>query len=189
MKNYCKKGCGDVFRPAPNAPKRNASGICKPCWDDPQRAARKKSDEPQKQENAPQITKHSNGKIKWKRWLNKNGRLHREGDLPASISFRHDGTKIEEIWAIDGRRHREGGKPAYVSWLDKDVLREQAWCKNGLRHRDDGNPAIVIFAADGKTPLIKEWWVNGARENPYGPIKVSFDAQGRVLSSDFEEAS
>ena len=74
-----------------------------------------------------------------------NGKLHREGGLPAA-EWGADGTKF---WYVNGERHRDGGLPA----VEANGLK--SWYVNGKLHRDGGLPAVEW--ADG----TKEWYVNG----------------------------
>ena len=76
-------------------------------------------------------------------WM-QNGRLHRDGDLPARIYT--DGSLA---WYQNGRLHRDGDKPAVISG-DSSL----AWYQNGQLHRF-GGPAEIWL--DGEF----EWWVNG----------------------------
>ena len=78
-------------------------------------------------------------------WRNPNGKLHRDGDLPAVE--RADGSKL---WYRNGKRHRDGDLPA-VEHQDGS----KGWFRNGQIHRDGDQPAIE--AANG----TKEWWING----------------------------
>jgi hypothetical protein len=63
-------------------------------------------------------------------WRNKEGKLHRECDLPA-VEF-NDGHKT---WYKEGKLHRENGPAIVYNNGDK------SWYKNDLRHREDG-PAV-----------------------------------------------
>ena len=104
-------------------------------------------------------------------WFNKDGKLHREGGLPAVE--RANGSKE---WYVNGRYHREGGLPA-CEWSNDS----KEWWVNGKRHRDGGLPAIERMDGrkewlvngklhrDGGLPAIewtdghKEWWINGTK--------------------------
>jgi len=101
-------------------------------------------------------------------WL-KNGKLHRDNDLPAIIKA--DG---EKLWYKNGKRHRDNDLPAAI-WKDgtqvyykNDRLHRdndlpaviypdgtKEWYKNDKQHRDNDLPAIIYF--DGS----KEWYKNG----------------------------
>ena len=80
------------------------------------------------------------GKEKWV----KNGKIHRDNDLPAIISA--NGTRI---WYKDGEQHRDNDLPAVIN-----PDGSQAWFKDGKRHRDNDLPAVIH--ADGS----EEWWKN-----------------------------
>jgi antitoxin component YwqK of YwqJK toxin-antitoxin module len=87
------------------------------------------------------VFSEENGNKMWK----KDGKFHREGDLPAVIQA--DGT---QIWYINGKFHREGDLPARI-WANGT----QEWYINGKCHREGDLPAIIW--ADG----TQEWYING----------------------------
>jgi hypothetical protein len=78
-----------------------------------------------------------------KHWM-KNGKFHREGDLPASIWA--NGT---QIWYLNGKIHREGDKPAIIK-----PDGERQWRINGELHREGDKPAII--KANGE----RQWWIH-----------------------------
>ena len=76
-----------------------------------------------------------------KRWVNEEGRLHRE--LGPAVIF-SNGT---EDWFRHGTRHREDG-PAMIYPNGTTV-----WFRHGKLHREDG-PAVILW--DGSV----QWWLN-----------------------------
>ena len=83
-----------------------------------------------------------------KREWYKNGKWHRDDDLPA-IEYA-TGTKE---WYKNGKRHRENDMPA-IEYANGN----KEWYLNGKRHRENG-PAIEKF--DG----TKRWFIYGIRIN------------------------
>ena len=83
-----------------------------------------------------------------KEWF-RNGKRHRDGDLPAVEQ------NDRKEWFKNGLRHRDGDLPAIV-WKNGTKL----WWQNGLRHRNGDLPAVEH--ANGR----KEWWRNGVRYYP-----------------------
>ena len=83
-------------------------------------------------------------------WM-KNGKYHRDGDLPAIIR-----TSGEKEWWRNGDRHREDDLPAVICYNGDKI-----WWRNGVIHRDGDFPAII------RTNGEKQWWRNGFphREN------------------------
>jgi hypothetical protein len=69
----------------------------------------------------------------------KEGKLHRDGDLPAEI--RSDG---DRFWWKEGRRHRDGDLPAVICSNGN-----QLWFKEGKLHRDGDLPAMIL--SNGRT--------------------------------------
>ena len=72
-------------------------------------------------------------------------RLHREGGMPAVM--RADGT---QMWYFNGKLHREGDMPAMI-WANGT----QMWYFEGRLHREGGKPAVID--ADGS----QEWYFEG----------------------------
>jgi hypothetical protein len=103
------------------------------------------------------------------RWYDGDGKLHRDGDLPAVVALNGD-----QGWYQHGACHRSGDLPAVVwtsglkRWFqhgkqhrdgDLPALKQpdgtQAWYQHGKLHRGLDLPAVVW--ANGR----QEWWVNG----------------------------
>lgn len=79
------------------------------------------------------------------RWM-LNGKLHREGDLPAMVS-----SKCCK-WFFEGKLHRDGDLPAIEC-----TNGGREWWTNDLRHRDGDLPAVEHANGDC------EWWINNQR--------------------------
>jgi hypothetical protein len=58
------------------------------------------------------------------RWY-KGDKLHRDGDLPASIERNNDGVVIREDYYRDGKHHRDGDLPAHIERIDAQYLAER----------------------------------------------------------------
>jgi hypothetical protein len=78
-------------------------------------------------------------------WRKQDGRLHREGDLPAIVLA--DGS---QKWYRDDKLHREGDQPAVVH-----ASGSQEWYRDGKHCRDGDRPAVV--QANG----YKAWYRDG----------------------------
>ena len=85
-----------------------------------------------------------------KEYKDKQGRLHRENDLPAVVVDKKN--KKYEKWYKHGFLHRENDKPAIIN---SNGIRE--WWYEGVPHRENDKPAVIH--PDG----TKEWWYNGKR--------------------------
>ncbi len=98
----------------------------------------------------------------------KEGRLHRDGDLPSVIYF--DGSKQ---WYKKGKLHRDEDLPAIIYSTGC-----KAWYKKGKLHRDGDLPAVISDTGkrwyirgnlhrDGDLPAViatngyQAWWMNG----------------------------
>ena len=80
----------------------------------------------------------------------KNGKLHRNNDLPA-VEYANGG----KCWYKNDKCHRDGDLPA-VEYADGG----KCWHKNGFYHRDNNLPAIEY--SNG----IKSWYKNYIRYYP-----------------------
>lgn len=104
----------------------------------------------------------------------KDGKIHRDDDLPARITTNGD---LE--WWYEGKSHRTDDRAAYIcsnghsEWWFNDQLHreldkpaiitetgEKQWWKYGKQHREDGKPAII------KSDGTKEWWIDGIIQEP-----------------------
>jgi hypothetical protein len=80
----------------------------------------------------------------------KNGKQHRDNDLPASICVNGS-----QHWFINGKIHRDNDLPAVI-WSDGD----QFWYQNGKRHRDNDLPAVIY--SNGQ----QHWYKNDVKYIP-----------------------
>lgn len=62
----------------------------------------------------------------------KNGKRHREYDLPAFIAYSESGKKNYESWFVNGKQHREGNLPTHIVYNKKGVKIDEAWIKNDV---------------------------------------------------------
>lgn len=85
-------------------------------------------------------------------YVNDDGLLHRDGDLPAVIN-----TDGSQHWFRNGRRHRDNDQPAAIYTSESFYNGSQYWYINGELHRDNNQPAVIY--GDGS----KEWYVDGKR--------------------------
>ncbi len=83
-------------------------------------------------------------------WWYKNGELHRDNDLPA-VKFPNG---FQE-WYQNGKCHREHDLPAVI-FSNGD----QCWYQNGKYHRDNDLPAVII------TNVTQRWYKNGINYTP-----------------------
>ena len=85
----------------------------------------------------------------------KNGNLHRDNDLPAVIMANGD-----QKWFKDGKCHRDNDLPAVIR-----VNGDQLWFKDEILHRDNG-PAVIIENGD------QLWYKNGKQHRDNGPAVI-----------------
>ena len=114
----------------------------------------------------------------------KNGKLHRDGDMPALVSI-----SGLQAWYKDGKLHRDNDMPAIVH-----VNGDKEWVKDGYWHRDGDLPAIVYASGamewytngkrhrDGDLPAVvnvtgsRSWYKDGKRHRDVGPAYISIVA-------------
>jgi len=82
-----------------------------------------------------------------KKWYNKEGKLHRDDDLPAIE--RTDGS---QLWYTNGKLNREGDLPAII-----EAVGCQLWYKDGELDREGDLPAVI--GVDGS-----KWWFKKGKE-------------------------
>lgn len=87
----------------------------------------------------------------------KNGEIHRDNDLPATIS------DYQEEWYQNGLQHRDNDRPAVIT---KD--NDRVWKQNGKNHRI-GKPAII------RGDNSQEWYEKGNLHRIDGPAIVNSD--------------
>jgi antitoxin component YwqK of YwqJK toxin-antitoxin module len=135
-----------------------------------------------------------------------NGKLHREGDKPASFThvdnfYQYNSAVLSIIhdisqWYINGNLHRESDKPAYVQgrvnkWYingklhregDKPAYliideKDQAFYINGLLHREVDKPAKIETTDIGS---ISYWYINGKLHRNNQPAIVYSNGYGEA---------
>jgi hypothetical protein len=111
-----------------------------------------------------------------KKITNSHHALHSINDNPARIDF--ENYRLE--WYSEGRLHRDGDKPAVVTFTEDGCLLSLEWYYAGRQHRDGNRPAVIVYQHKDncETPkkLYREWWLNGVKQNKpaYKPEKVDF---------------
>ncbi len=105
-------------------------------------------------------------------WYDENHQLHREGDLPASI------TSYEQVWYKHGKIHREADQPAVIK---SDGT--QVWYKDGALYRNADQP--VIITGTGRKEWWREWEEEGVIHRVHHrdgdrPAVVDFDANQQI---------
>lgn len=76
----------------------------------------------------------------------RNGKLHRDNDLPALI--RHNGNLL---WYQNGKLHRDNDEPAVIQSVGSQV-----WYQNGKKHRDNDLPSVININCS-------VWYQNGEK--------------------------
>ena len=127
---------------------------------------------------------HKNGKVGNKRWF-KNGKNHREDDLPAWIEYYENGNKKEEQWYKDGELHRDN-LPAWIEYYENRNKKTERWYQNGKRESSLENntylPALIEYY-ENENVKGKTWYKNGKcqsyiKENIYLPALISYHKNG-----------
>lgn len=80
----------------------------------------------------------------------RNGKIHRDGDLPAVIITTRGGVTYRKEWRQDGLLHRENDQPAVVE------MHRSFYCWRGKYHRPSGGPAMVFD--DTEEEEVSYWY-------------------------------
>ena len=136
----------------------------------------------------------------------KDGKLHRENELPAKIEYWNDGTIKREQWYINGEKFRNNNLPVEISYFQNGIKRSEDWfnCNQlhsnndlpasiaynedsskrwemwynyGRQHRGDDLPAYIFYFRNG-SKCIEEWYVNGLQHRNNNPAYVEYNKDG-----------
>lgn len=104
------------------------------------------------------VIAYNDDSIKVKLWF-KDGKLHRENDLPAAICYDYyiDGKEAKKSWYKDGKLHRENDLPAVIDDISPFTNLE-AWHKDGFYYRESDKPAVICYDKQGN--IEEKHWVN-----------------------------
>lgn len=113
-------------------------------------------------------------------WYNKNGKRHREDDLPAQIGY-HGNKKVYEIWYKNDIQYREGESPSLIEYGDNEnIILGQAWTGIASKIRDEkGLPTTIYFYENG-SKKEERWHKNDElnRDNDL-PSRITYYENGR----------
>ena len=56
---------------------------------------------------------------------------------------------IKLCWYHDGRLHREGDRPAMINYRGNGTIQSQRWYRDGLYHREGDLPAEIYYSESG----------------------------------------
>jgi hypothetical protein len=101
-----------------------------------------------------------NGNVISKCW-HKNGKIHREGDVPAVITYNFKEKESKRMWYKKGRIHRDGDNPAQIFFESRQIV-EERYFKKGLAHREGDLPAIIVYNKNGQI-LEQHWYKEGIK--------------------------
>lgn len=122
-----------------------------------------------------QIEHYPNGKIKYERWY-KNGKFHRDTDLPSKITYFENGQKNYEYYYKDGILSRDKDLPAVIRYNRLNNISakyQETWYSNGKIHRDN-KPAVLTYSSNR---IIEEiWYQNGIirKSNPDEAARITY---------------
>lgn len=109
----------------------------------------------------------------------KNGKKHRDCDLPALTAvFVHSHCQTQR-WYIDGSIHRDNDKPAIIEeHFTKDgKLKKctQLWYKNNTYYRENNKPYRIctLYDYDGKMYEKEMTWLNNPFDEDFGDKPVT----------------
>lgn len=90
---------------------------------------------------------------------------HRSGDNPAQVTTRaQSGIKVAECYRVMGKLHRDGDQPATIFRTDDGSLKKTSYWRHGKLHRDPKlGPAEITYDTESGQAQQGEYWFNGFR--------------------------
>lgn len=121
--------------------------------------------------------------LRKEKWT-KNGGMHRDGDLPAIISYHENGNKQEEEWYKNGEMHREDNLPAWIKYYyeQKDCKQMENWYYNEMNRRENDLPVLIFYNMNGK--IRSEVWLSNDknRSDNHLPWMIDYYETGIISS-------
>lgn len=117
-------------------------------------------------------------------WHSDDGKLDRDGDLPAFRKIEAaDGREWEILeWYRDGKCHRDERPAKIVTDLTTGVVVQEIFMRDDLTHRDgDEKPAFVSRHRDTGKPLEIAFFTDGVEDRATGPAVMRFDMKSGKL--------
>jgi hypothetical protein len=110
----------------------------------------------------------------------RHGQCHRDNDEPADI-VEKDGVVIERHWFTDDVHHREVG-PAEIVEDEEGVL--ESWMYHGVAHRPDGGPTLINRTRAGQL-LNRSYSHQGGTHRDEGPAREEWNEQGVKIKEEW----
>lgn len=108
--------------------------------------------------------------------FHKEGKYHREGDLPAAITKNTKGEVENEEYYKNNERHRDGDKPALINKSGNYL--EHTYYKHGLIHRDGDAPSHILFDGEQNKPIVERYHKFGVPHRDNGLPSVIEHSSG-----------
>lgn len=108
------------------------------------------------------ISYYSNGNVDYTHCY-KNGILHTDSDIPAKVKYFPNGKLFHQGYYKNGKLNREGDKPASIQYNSDGTIYAQEYYKNNLLHREGGKPAAIMNGDNKKTI---GYYINGEKHSP-----------------------
>lgn len=113
----------------------------------------------------------------------KDGKMHRDGDLPAYIIYNEKGTFPRDlIWYQHGKIHREEDLPS-IEWYNdiKGYVYYRSWCKNDVYYRENDLPTVEKYNEQGIV-TSQEWHSgDGKFHREGGPALIQYSSDGKSI--------
>jgi len=122
-------------------------------------------------------------------WSKDGTAAHRDGDLPAIVTYFQSGQFASQQWVKNGLVHRDGDQPATIYYHDAtdenedpvERIQTLEWVKDGDLHRDNDLPARISYYESGKVEQ-EEWCQNGKGHRDGNPAIIQYDESGGVVA-------
>lgn len=135
-----------------------------------------------------------NGNKKYETWY-KNGKEHRDNNLPSSILYSNEGEIMKLSYCNNGLPFRENDLPNSIFYhFMPDCIGKkwiEFWENADSYHRENGKASLIEYYTNG-TVKNEEYYYNGilfrlGLSDNYEalPTKVSFDPHGKIKEQEF----
>jgi antitoxin component YwqK of YwqJK toxin-antitoxin module len=127
---------------------------------------------------------YKKGMIIREQFLNDKDELHRE-EGPADIYYINNKTHLS-VWYKNGKLHRDGDLPAYIKYFTTGNVYIKQWFQNDKSHRDEDKPAIISYDKEGNI-MSEEWYQNDKLHRPIenGPAWIGYNNDGSIKEEQY----
>lgn len=113
-------------------------------------------------DNVSLCTEYHEFLLAFESWY-KNGKRHRDNDLPAFIRYNKNGNILKQTWFRNGNLFRDNNQPTCIIFYESGELEEQKWENDRFTRRNNDQPCVISYYKNGNKKEEK-WSVDFKRE-------------------------